>query len=218
MLEHKTLSLAEQVFERLERDILSGVYQRGELLTELKLVNDLGVSRTPIREALRRLEQEHLIEISSKGILIVGVTEKDLNDIFDVRLRIEGMASAEAAIHITDEELRELQETLELQEFYVTKKNADNIRVMDSRFHQLVYRFSGSSVLYDTLMPLHNKTQKFRQKSVANESRAVQSAMEHRAIFEAIAARDPKLADQKTVEHIENARNHILKRSNNKWD
>ena len=65
MLEHKTVSLAEQVFERLESDILSGKYQRGETLTELKLVTDLGVSRTPVREALHRLEQENIIEITS---------------------------------------------------------------------------------------------------------------------------------------------------------
>ena len=213
MIEHKTLSLAEQVFDRLETDILCGTYQRGEILTELKLVSDLGVSRTPIREALRRLEQEHLIEISSKGILIVGVTDKDLADIYSIRLRIEGMASREAALHITDEELGELRETVELQEFYVAKKNPENIRVMDSRFHQLIYRFSGSSVLCDTLMPLHKKTQKYRKKSVENESRAEQSAREHRAIYEAIAARDADQAEKLTITHIENASNHMQKRS-----
>lgn len=213
MMEHRTLSLAEQVFERLEKDILSGTYQRGEFLTEIKLVNDLGVSRTPIREALRRLEQEHLVELSSKGILVVGVTDKDLEDIYAIRLRIEGMASREVALHITDEELNELRETLELQEFYVTKKNADHIRGMDSKFHKLLYRFSRSSVLYDTLMPLHNKTQKYRQKSVENESRAAQSAREHRAIYEAIAAKDADMAEKLTIEHIENARQHMQKRS-----
>lgn len=213
MLEHKTLSLAEQVFDRLETDILCGTYQRGEVLTELKLVSDLGVSRTPIREALRRLEQEHLVELSSKGILIVGVTDKDLADIYAIRLRIEGMASREAAVNISEEDLNELRETIELQEFYVTKKNPESIRGMDSKFHQLIYRFSGSSVLYDTLMPLHNKTQKYRKKSVENESRAAQSASEHRAIYEAIAARDADLAEKLTLTHIENARIHMQKRS-----
>ncbi len=215
MLEqHKTVSLAEQVFDRLEKEILCGNYQRGAILSEMKLVSDLGVSRTPIREALRRLEQEHLIEMSSKGILIVGVTEKDLEDIFAIRLRIEGMASREATLHITEEQLGELRETLELQEFYVEKKNADNIRLMDSKFHRLIYRFSGSSVIYDTLLPLHKKTQKFRKKSVENESRAHQSASEHRAIYEAIAARDAELAEQLTIKHIQNAKDHIQKRSN----
>ncbi len=213
MLEHKTLSLAEQVFERLETDILCGIYPIGMVLTELKLVNDLGVSRTPIREALRRLEQEHLVEISSKGILVVGVTDKDLEDIYAIRVRIEGMASYEATMNMSDEQLDELRETVELQEFYVSKKNAESIRVMDSRFHQLIYRFSKSSVLFDTLMPLHKKTQKFRKKSVENESRAALSASEHRAIYEAMAARDASLAEKLTIKHIENARNHMKKRS-----
>ena len=155
MLEHKTISLAEQVFERLENDILTGKYQRGEILTELKLVTDLGVSRTPVREALHRLEQEHIIESTPKGILILGVTEQDLKDIFAVRLRIEGMASYCAAENMTAEQLSELKETLELQEFYVTKQDPERIKTMDSKFHQLIYRYCGSAVLNDTLLPLH---------------------------------------------------------------
>ncbi len=211
MLEHKTISLADQVFERLESEILTGKYQRGEILTEMRLVADLGVSRTPVREALRRLEQEHIIDITTKGIVILGVTEQDLRDIFSIRMKIEGLASHEAAIRITDEELAELRETLELQEFYVTKQDPDRIKTMDSKFHQLIYRFCGSTVLYDTLMPLHKKVQKYRKASVEDNSRAQQSAKEHRAIYEAIAAHDPALAERYTTEHITNASNHILK-------
>ncbi|MBQ7391516.1 MAG: GntR family transcriptional regulator [Clostridia bacterium] len=210
MLEHKTISLAEQVFERLENDILTGKYQRGEILTEMRLVTDLGVSRTPVREALRRLEQEHIIEFTSKGILIIGVTEKDLKDIFDIRLRIEGMASAFAADNMTHSQLAELKETLELQEFYVSKQDPERIKMMDSRFHQLIYRYCGSAVLNDTLLPLHKKVQKYRRASVENNSRALQSAREHRAIFEAIEARNAALAEKYTTEHIANAAEHIL--------
>ena len=210
MIEHKTVSLAEQVFERLEGEILTGKYQRGEVLTELRLVSDLGVSRTPVREALRRLEQEHIIEITSRGIVILGVTEQDLEDIFAVRLQIEGMASYHAAKRITEEELRELRETLELQEFYVTKRDPEKIKKMDSLFHQLIYRYCGSAVLNDTLLPLHKMVQKYRRASVENNSRAQQSAREHRAIFEAIEARDAALAEKYTTEHIANAADHIL--------
>ena len=209
MMEHRTLSLAEQVYERLENEILSGKYQRGEVLTEMRLVSDLGVSRTPVREALHRLEQEHLIETTTKGILVVGVTQKDLEDIFAIRLRIEGLASREAALRITDEEKAELLETLELQEFYVPRKDADHIKGMDSKFHQLLYRYSGSAVLNDTLLPLHKKVQKFRKASVEDEDRAIRSAEEHRAIYEAIAAGNPDLAEKCTYEHIANAAEHI---------
>ena len=86
----KSISLADQVFEKLESDIISGVYPRGEVLTELKLVEQLNVSRTPIREALRRLEQERLIRDSGKGSVVLGITLEDLEDIMDIRLRCEG--------------------------------------------------------------------------------------------------------------------------------
>ena len=210
MIEHKSISLAEQVFERLENDILTGKYQRGETLTELKLVTDLGVSRTPVREALHRLEQEHVIEITQKGILILGVTEQDLKDIFAIRLRLEGMASALAAKNMTAEQLAELKEALELQEFYVGKQDPERIKTMDSRFHQIVYRYCGSAVLNDTLLPLHKKVQKYRRASVEDSSRAEQSLQEHRAIFEAIESKNAILAEERTTEHIANAANHIL--------
>lgn len=214
MIEHKSISLAEQVFDRLETDILSGKYQPGEILTELKLVGDLGVSRTPIREALRRLEQEHVIEMTSKGILVLGVSQKDLEEILEIRTRIEGLAAYMAALNITDEQLEELREAVELQEFFVPKHDADRINGMDSRFHFLIYRFSGSIPLYDTLVPLHKKVLKYRKASVENEVRSTHSSQEHRAIFEAIAAHDAPLAEKYMTDHIANAKEFIKKKGN----
>lgn len=215
-MEHKSISLADQVFERLETDILGGKYKRGDLLTENILVADLGVSRTPIREALRRLSQEHIIEITPKGILVLGVTREDICDIMNIRLRIEGYASARAAESITEEQLSELREALELQEYYLTKKDAEHIKSFDSAFHHCLFKFSGSSVIYDTLVPLHKKTQKYRKASVENSGRADESVKEHRAIFEAIAAHNPVLAEEETIKHIENAKNHIMNRGESK--
>ena len=214
MLEHRTISLAEQVFDRLETEILSGKYTPGEILTEMKLVSDLGVSRTPIREALRRLEQEHIIEVTQKGILVLGVSQKDLEDILEIRIRIEGLAAGMAAARITAEELEELRETIELQEFYVPKHDADRINGMDSKFHLLIYRFSGSTPLYDTLMPLHKKVLKYRKASVENEIRSTHSSQEHRAIFEAIAAHDAELAEARMRAHIANAKDYIHNKGN----
>lgn len=209
MIEHKTISLADQVFGRLEAEILSGKYQPGEVLTELKLVGDLGVSRTPIREALRRLEQEHIVEISQKGILVLGVSQKDLEDILEIRSRIEGLAAYMAALNVTDEQINQLREAVELQEFYVLKKDADRINGMDSKFHSLIYRFSGSVPLYDTLMPLHKKVLKYRRTSVEDEARSSYSSMEHRAILDAIAAHDAPLAEERMKAHIANAKAFI---------
>ena len=211
MLEHKNYSLADQVFEKLENDILSGTYPRGEYLTEMRLCQELGVSRTPVREALRRLQQEHILEETSKGLMVLGITREDLQDILELRIRTEGLAAARCAELITEEQLATLKETLELQEFYLTKHDSDHIKGMDSKFHELIYRYSGSTVICDTLTPLHKKAQRYRKRSVENNSRAKASVEEHRAIYEAIAARDPEAAAAAILRHTENAKNHVMK-------
>ncbi len=209
MIEHKTVSLADQVFEHLETDILSGKYQRGEILTESKLSAELGVSRTPIREALRRLEQEHLIEEAPKGSVVVGISEKDLGDIFMIRMKLEGQAAAMAAQNRTEEQLSLLREAVEFQEFYLEKQDADRIKSMDSRFHETIFKMSGSAIFYDVLLPLHKKILKYRRASVSNTSRAEASVAEHRAIYEAIAASDSTLAEKLIIEHLNNAYMHM---------
>lgn len=210
-MEHKTVSLADQVFDRLENEILCGNYARGEVLTELKLVEDLGVSRTPIREAIRRLEQEHIVDVSQKGIVVLGVTQDDLADMYQIRLRIEGLATAYAAERITPEQLTELKETIDLQDFYANRSDADNIKTLDSHFHERIFKFSGSNVLYYELEPLHKKMQKYRRVSLEDSGRAARSIAEHRHIYEAIAAGDAKRAERAAVTHVKNAMEHILR-------
>ena len=212
MIEHKTVSLADQVFDHLETDILSGKYSRGEILTESKLSQELGVSRTPIREALRRLEQEHIIEETGKGSVVIGISEKDVDDIFVIRKQLETLAAGIAAENCTDEQLSKLRETLELQEFYLEKGDAEQIKQMDNRFHYIVYRLSGSTVFYDILVPLHKKIQKYRKIAVQSSGRAKASVEEHRKIYEAIASGNKALAEKYVLEHVENAYSHIKKR------
>ena len=212
MIEYKTISLADQVFDHLENDILSGKYQRGEILTESKLSAELGVSRTPIREALRRLEQEHIIEESGKGSVVIGINEKDLEDIFMIRKSLECQVAALAAKNRTEEQLKQLREALEFQEFYLNKKDPDQIKLMDSRFHETLYKLSGSTAFYDTLVPLHKKIQKYRRASVTNSSRAEASVAEHRKIYEAIESQNTALAAKYASEHVENAYKHIMRK------
>ena len=211
MIEHKTISLADQVFEHIETDILSGKYSRGEILTESKLSVELGVSRTPVREALRRLSQEHLIEESGKGSVVIGITEKDLDDIFMIRQKLECLAAEYAALNHSDDQLSELKETLELQEFYLAKSDAEHIKHMDNKFHSILYKLTGSTVFYDTLVPLHKKIQKYRKASVQSGSRAEESVAEHREIYIAIAASDVEAASKAAFNHVQNAYNHIKK-------
>ena len=210
MNQFKTTSLADQVFEKLENDIIQGVYPRGEILTELKLVDQLGVSRTPIRDALRRLEQERLIEDTGKGSRVVGITEEDLEDIMNIRQRIEGLAAYYAAKNMTPEGLAQLTHIVDLQDFYYDKGDAEQLRQVDEQFHDLICYLSKRTVIMDTLIPLHRKTRRYRRISMEDWSRTVNTRKEHKAIFDAMASGDADLAESLMARHIENAKKHML--------
>lgn len=212
MKEFKTISLATQVFEKLEEDIITGVYPRGEILTELKLVEQLGVSRTPIREALRRLEQERLIAESGKGSVVLGITMEDLVDIMDIRWRIEGLAAYYATRNLTEEGSQELQHISELQDFYYSKHDVENLRKMDDKFHKMIYQLCDRPVLRDTLVPLHRKTKRYRRISIEDESRLSNSIQEHKKICNAIISGDADLASHLITEHIASAKQNMLER------
>lgn len=213
MLKHfKSASLADQVFDRLENDIIQGVYPKGEILTELKLVEQLGVSRTPIREALRRLEQERLIKDSGKGSVVLGITVEDLIDIMEIRQHTEGLAAYHTARNITPEELQEMQHINELQEFYYGKQDLEKLRQMDDRFHTMLYELCKRTVISDTLRPLHRKIQRYRKLSLSSRDRQAHTLEEHRAIFQAISTGNAELAAELTAKHIENAKIHMIGR------
>lgn len=208
----KTVSLADQVFERLENDIITGVYPRGTVLTELKLAETLQVSRTPIREALRRLEQERLIAESGKGSVVLGITRADLLDIMNIRERIEGLAAYYAAANLTPEGEQELREINRLQDYYREHGETEKLREMDDRFHDAIYELCGRTVIHDTLLPLHRKTGRYRRISIDDSQRRDRSVAEHREIFYAIVRRDADRAAQLMTDHIRNAKNSMIER------
>lgn len=210
MKSFRTASLADQVFDKLEDDIVYGVYKRGEFLTELKLAETLGVSRTPIREALRRLEQERLIADTGKGSLVLGITKEDLMDIMDIRRSVEGLASYYAAINITDGGREELTHLLDLQEFYTSKNDGAYLQSIDDQFHAAICRLCGRTVINDTLIPLHRKTRLYRKLAMEDKNRSPKTLQEHRGISEAIFSGDGELAKELTGKHIENAKNHMM--------
>ena len=209
MADYRSASLADQVFDKLENDIIFGVYPRGEILTELKLVEQLGVSRTPIREALRRLEQERLIADAGKGSVVLGITEEDLMDILDIRVHVEALASYYAALNLTDKGRRELSHIVDLQEFYFNKWDPEHLRHMDDEFHDTICMLSGRTVIKDTLLPLHRKTRRYRRIAMDDKARAACTLKEHHAIYEAIISGDADLAAKLTSQHIANAKEHM---------
>ncbi|WP_458861857.1 GntR family transcriptional regulator [Acidaminobacterium chupaoyuni] len=198
--------LRKHVYKEIEKAILDGVFAPGDALTEVKLSNELGVSRTPVREALMQLELEGLVKtVPNKGAVVVGVTSKDIDDIYNIRMRIEGLATRGAAENIDEDELEMLKQVVELQEFFVTKEDFLQVWQLDNRFHELIYDSCGSRPLKQILSLFHNYIQKAREYSVKS-GRAAASTAEHRAILDAITAHDLDTAEAAMVLHVRNAR------------
>ncbi len=205
MIDYKNTSLANQVFALIEKNILTGVYPAGELITEPKLSNELGVSRTPVREALTRLEAERLIKQTASGMLVLGISPKDVDEMYAVKKAIEPYATVLAIQHMTEEDIARLKEIIEEQEFYVTKSNAEKIKDLDTEFHDVIYEASGSPTFASILSPLHHKLMRFRKVSLQFSDRSTQSVEEHKKIFAAIEAKDEDAAKALMLEHINNA-------------
>lgn len=211
LVQERAVPLAEQVFQTLEEDILQGRLKPGEVITELRLSKALGVSRTPIREALQHLEQESLVEIRpNRGAVVLGITRDDLEVIYDMRIRLEGLAASLAAKTADEEQLNAMKEVLDLQEFYVEKNDPDEQEIFDSRFHEMVYEFSGKRILYEVLKNLHRRITRYRRLSVTDMDRARKAITEHREIYEAIRDGNGSLADTLTIRHVENAKRSAL--------
>ena len=209
-MDYKPVSLADQIYEQLENDIITGVYPRGEVLTEMRLVEQLGVSRTPIREALRRLEQERLIEDAGKGSRVLGITEADLFDIMTIRERVEGVAAYYATINMTPEGKKELTHLVDLQEFYFEKRDAERLRQVDDQFHDAICYMSKRSVIIDTIVPLMRKTRRYRRIAMDDWDRVPHTKREHFEIYQAIVSGNAELAEELTSKHISNAKIHML--------
>ncbi len=205
-------SLRVQVYYKLRDNILNGVYEEGMLLQEIKISEEFGVSRTPVREALKQLELEGLIlMIPNKGARVLSISTEDIKDIYEIRSLIEGMAARLAAEKITDEELKKMEETLDLEEFFIMKNNIEGTTGEDSSFHQIMYSSCHSRYLEHILTDFHRYCQMARSKSLASKGRSPKSLEEHRAIFEALKAHDGDRAAECATRHVLNSKENLLK-------
>ena len=209
----QTGSLRGKVFIQLQNDILNGLYQHGDNLIETKLSEELGVSRTPVREAIRQLELEGLVQsIPNKGAIVKGISAQDIEDIYTIRMLIEGLAARWAAEKINDEELKELREAVDLEEFYTLKNDVSHLLLFDSRFHDIIFKASKSKPLMHTLSTFHHYVQRARNISLNNPERARLVLEEHKAILQAIMEHDAEKAEKLTTLHVRNASLNLLKK------
>ncbi len=199
-------SLSNQVYLHLRDAILNGTYQAGDSLVETKLAEELGVSRTPIREALRQLELEELVTaVPSRGAVVQGISPQDVDDIFVIRLLIEGQAARWAALRMGEADLKRLRETVELMDFYTVRKDYRRLAELDTEFHDLIYAGSQSRVLRHTLTSLHHHISMARLSSLQSNSRATATLDEHRAILNALEQKNADLAAELMERHVSHA-------------
>ena len=198
-------SLRGQVFDKIRSDILKGRYQKGDELVECTIGKEMGVSRTPVREAIRQLELEGLVQlIPNKGAFVTGISASDVRDIYLIRSRLEGLAARMAAEHISSEQLAEMEETIVLSDYHVKKEHFEQVCEMDGKFHKLLYAASGSRILEHTLTDFHQYVQRVRMASITNRIRMHKSNSEHEKILEAIRNKDGDQAEKVAEEHISN--------------
>lgn len=204
-------SLRGRVFHKLREDILSGKYKEHEELKEVAIGEELGVSRTPVREAFRQLELEGLIQIiPNKGAFVTGITVKDVKDIYMIRSRLEGLCARWATEHITEEQMEEMEENVYLTEFHAKKGHMEQIAELDNRFHDILYEACDSKMLEHLLKDYHNYVLRIRRKTLVTD-RATVSNNEHRMIMEAIRDKDANKAENLANMHMINAFENMVK-------
>lgn len=198
-----SFSLRGRVFNRLREDILDGIYKQHDELRENTIALELGVSRTPVREALRQLELEGLVNIiPNKGAYVTGITKKDIQDIYVIRSYLEGLCAKWACENMTKETLDELEEIVYLSDFHMKKEHHEQVLELDNRFHELLYQSSGSKILRHVLSDFHHYVKRTRFTSLSRKERAEHSNNEHLAIVEAIRSGNEEEAQRLAHEHI----------------
>ncbi len=198
-----------RVYHQLRDWILQGHYQNGMALTEARVSQELGVSRTPVREAFSQLELDGLVVSSpNRSVIVQRFTDQDILDLYEVRSRMESLASARAALNMTDSQRAELEHIFEA-EVALTRDKPDNLsglQDLDAAFHDQVFAGSGSKILHKILAPINVQTREARLVSLSGSGRCHGQLEEHAAIVDAIRKRDSRLAEQAMRRHIARAK------------
>lgn len=203
--------LRELVFEALREAILKGVLKPGERLMEIQLAEEMGVSRTPVREAIRKLELEGLVAmVPRKGAYVASLSMKDIIEVFEIRGALEGLAAELAAERITDEELEELERYLVRITESIESGDLALVVAIDTDFHSQLYKASRNERLAQIINNLREQIQRFRTTSLSLPGRMQAALEEHKKIVDAISTRDGALARRLAEEHIENAENSLM--------
>ena len=200
---NKQKYLRDHIFEKLQQAIYSGKLKSGERLTEKKIAEELGVSRTPVREALYRLTSLGLIKmIPHRGFLISRWSSKEIEDVIELRSVLEAFAVRLAIRHISEKEIDELKDLINKMRKAVLKRDVMKASCLNSLFHDKIVHASRNKELSEVMEPIKNKIYHFRIISISSSNRLKESFEEHKKILDAIINKDIELAQGLTSQHI----------------
>ena len=206
------LPLRDVVFNTLRKAILTGELKPGERLMEIHLANKLGVSRTPIREAIRKLELEGLvIMIPRRGAEVAQITEKSLKDVLEVRRALDALCTELACDRISEEEILQLKKACDEFERAVATEDVITIAEADVAFHDIIIRATGNTRLIQMINNLSEQMYRYRFEYIKDESRHDNLVQEHRMIYEGIIRRDKMKAAEAAKLHIDNQEKSVIR-------
>ncbi|MGI6144315.1 MAG: GntR family transcriptional regulator [Clostridia bacterium] len=198
--------LRDVVFETLREAILKGVFKPGERLMENQLADEMGVSRTPVREAIRKLELEGLVEaIPRKGAYVTEISSKDVSEVFEIRAALESLACGLAAERATPEEIEEMERHLVEENEYLHNDDLSLTVNTDVDLHALIYKAARNEKISSLISKLKDQVFRLRSTSIMLPGRKKESLLEHQKIVQAISQRDVELAQKLGQEHVKYA-------------
>ncbi|WP_455539083.1 GntR family transcriptional regulator [Terrisporobacter sp.] len=196
--------LRDIVFENLRTAILDGDLKAGERLMEVQLAEQLGVSRTPIREAIRKLELEGLVVmLPRKGAYVANMSFKDLIDVLEIRASLEGLAGSLAAQRKRDENIEELEKLAREFEQCVRKADIEGVLKKDVEFHEKIFLMTNNKKLYQLITSLWEQVHRFRVTYVSDYEASLSLVEEHNRILQSIKNGESEVAKRYAMEHIE---------------
>lgn len=201
VLESNAQPLSTNLFQLIQVDILSGVIPAESKLTEQAICKKYNVSRTPVREAFRQLEADGLImNIPNRGAFVIGLSKRDISDLFDLRNMFEVQAIEWAILRMNEDEIDALRETIEFMEFYTLKNDADKVLQFNSKFHSLIYAGTKDRILEKTLTTYQTYLKHSAPAENHNDDYLATILVEHKAIFDAFETKNV-VAGKKAMEH-----------------
>lgn len=184
-------SLTDEIADIIRERILNGEYAIGEKIKENQIATELRVSRTPIREAFKILEDEGLLDyIPNRGCFAKGFTQQDIDDIYSVRKALERIAVERSVKRIKPEEIQKLTDKCDLMDFYTKKKDVEKVLEINAEFHDIIYNATGSRFIAQVLRSYKEYIEKTRKSFFYDNESLEEILAEHRALVEAIASGD----------------------------